>query len=241
MTALIRSELLAVRTLRTSYIVPVALLALVGLIVGASMADAGKPGTTTPDELREPLAVTAGIMSAVFVAVFAVIRVGSEYRYETISQRFLAASRSRVVIAKLVTYGALAAVLSLLAIGLGFAITAPVVASKDLTLDYAGAEVLQLFGSVLLGAVLFAALGVAIAFICRSQPAALLVVIGLFPAEKVLGILLDENASYMPYGLLQSLLDQGNAPPLTGAIVLTVVTAATCVVAAILVRRRDVT
>ena len=44
MTALIRSELLAVRTLRTTYIVPIALLALVGLIVGASMAEAGKPG-----------------------------------------------------------------------------------------------------------------------------------------------------------------------------------------------------
>ena len=73
MNALIHSELLAVRTLRTSYIVPIALLALVGLIVGASMADAGQPGTTTPDELREPLAVTAGIMSAVFVAVWRII------------------------------------------------------------------------------------------------------------------------------------------------------------------------
>ena len=49
--------------------------------------------------------------------------------------------------------------------------------------------------------------------------------IGLFPAEKVLGILLDENASYMPYGLLQSLLDQGDASPLTGAVLLTAVTA----------------
>jgi ABC-2 type transport system permease protein len=241
MSALIRSELLAVRTLRTSYIVPIALLALVGLIVGASMGDAGTPGTTTPDQLREPVVVTAGIMSAVFVAVFAVIRVGGEYRYETISRRFLAGSRSRVLIAKLVTYAALAGVLSVLAIGLGLAIAAPVVASKDLTLDYSGADVLQLFGSVLLGAILFAALGVAIAFICRSQPAALLVVIGLFPAEKVLGILLDENASYMPYGLLQSLLDQGNASPLVGAIVLAIVTMAVCVLAWVLLERRDVT
>ena len=56
----------------------------------------------------------------------------------------------RVLVAKLVTYAALAAVLSLLAIGLGLAIAAPVVASKDLTLGYSGMEVLQLFGSVLL-------------------------------------------------------------------------------------------
>ena len=131
--------------------------------------------------------------------------------------------------------------LAALAIGLGLAIALPMVASKDLTFDYSGAEIAQLIGAVVLGAVLFAALGVAIAFICRSQPAALLVVIGLFPAEKVLGIVLDENASYMPYGLLQSLLDQGAASPAVGAIVLTVVTAATGAAAWILVGRRDVT
>ena len=241
MTALIRSELLAVRTLRTTWILPVALLALVGLIVGASMGDAGKPGTITPDQLREPLAITAGIMSAVFVAVFAVIRVGGEYRYETISQRFLAGSRARVVAAKLLTFGGLGAVLAALSIGLGLAIAAPMIASKDLTLDYSSGDVVQLVASVLLGAVLFAGLGVAIAFICRSQPVALLVVIGLFPAEKVAGIVLDENASYMPYGALQSLLDQGNAPPAVGAAVLAATTIACCAVALVLVRRRDVT
>ena len=61
------------------------------------------------------------------------------------------------------------------------------------------------------------------------------------PAEKVLGILLDENASDMPSRAVKPLLDQGNAPPLIGAVVLTAVTAATCAVAGILVRRRDVT
>ena len=70
---------------------------------------------------------------------------------------------------------------------------------------------------------------------------ALLVVIGLFPAEKVAGIVLDENASYMPYGALQSLLDQGNAPPAVGALVLAGTTIVCCAVAWVLVRRRDVT
>ena len=43
MTALIRSEFLAVRTLRTTWILPVA-LRTGRPIVGASMGDAGKPG-----------------------------------------------------------------------------------------------------------------------------------------------------------------------------------------------------
>ena len=33
--------------------------------------------------------------------------------------------------------------------------------------------------------------------------------IGLFPAEKIAGLILGENAAYMPYGLLQALIDQG--------------------------------
>jgi ABC-2 type transport system permease protein len=241
MTALIRSELLQLRSLRTTYVLPIALLALVGLIVGASMADVGKAGMTTTDQLREPLVVSAGILSAVFLAVFAVIRVGGEYRYETISHRLLAASRPRVLWAKLITYAIVAAALSTLAAGLGLAISEPAVASKDLTLGYSAGELAQLFASVLLGAVLFSMLGVTTAFICRSQSAGLMVVVGLFPAEKVLGILLDDKAAYMPYGLVQSLLDQGAASPGLAAALLTGTVAAFVVVAWVLLARRDVT
>jgi ABC-type transport system involved in multi-copper enzyme maturation permease subunit len=241
MTALIRSEALALRSLRTTYLLPVAVLGLVALITIATTEDIGSAGVTTPDQLREPFVVSAGILGAILVAVFAAIRVGGEYRYETISQRFLAASRSRVLIAKLVTYGAVAVVLAALATGVGLAITEPSVAAKDLTLDYSGAGFAQLFGSVTLGVALFAMLGVATAFICRSQSAALLVVLGLFPAEKIVGLVIGGDASYMPYGLLQSLLDQGEASPGLAAVLLTGVVAVLVGVAWVLIRRRDVT
>jgi hypothetical protein len=242
MTALIRSELLHLRTLRTTYLLPLALFGLVGLITFASMEDIGNPGTTTPDQLREPFVVSAGIISAVFLAVFATIRVGGEYRYETISQRLLAASRSRVVVVRLVTYAGLGLVLAALAMGIGVAITAPAVAGEGLTLDYDTAALAQLFASTVLGSALFAILGVATAFICRSQTAALLIVIGLFPAEKVLGLVVGDNAAYMPYGLLQSLLDQGGATtPGIAAIVLTATVAVVTAAALVLAGRRDVT
>jgi hypothetical protein len=59
MTALIRSELLALRTLRT-WAVPAVLIALVAVIVTASFADAGSPGLTTPAQLREILGCHGG-------------------------------------------------------------------------------------------------------------------------------------------------------------------------------------
>jgi ABC-type transport system involved in multi-copper enzyme maturation permease subunit len=241
MTALIHSELLQLRSLRTTYLLPVALLALVALITVASMEDVGKAGMTTADELREPFVVSAGILGAILLAVFATIRVGGEYRYETISQRFLAASRSRVLAAKLITYGALAVILGVLAAGLGLALTEPFVSAKDLSLGYTAGELVQMFASVLLGVALFAALGVAFAFICRSQSAGLLIVLGLFPAEKILGLVLGDNASYMPYGLLQSTLDQGATSPGIAAALLAGTTVAVTIVAWALLRRRDVT
>ena len=90
MTALIRSELLALRTLRSTWAVPAVLIALVVVIVTASLADAGSPGLTTPAELREILVATAGILCAVGMALFAATRAAGEYRHNTITHRLLA-------------------------------------------------------------------------------------------------------------------------------------------------------
>jgi hypothetical protein len=242
MTALIRSEIRQLTSLPSTWLVPAILLGLVGLITGASMADVGKPGATTPAELREPLVVPAGIMSAVAIALLAAVRVGGEYRYQTITQRFLVATRSRVLAAKAVTYLVIGAVMAMVAIGLGLAIAGPVVSEKGFSLGYDTAGAAGLFAGVAAGAALFGALGIGIAFTTRSQTAALLIVIGLFPAEKIAGLVLDGNEAYMPYGLLQSTIDQGGATsPGVGALGLAATTAAVLAVAWRLTALRDVT
>ena len=242
MIALVRSEFLQLRTLRSTWLVPVTLMGLIGLIGGASMADVGNPGGMTPAELREPLVVPAGIMSAVAVALFAAIRVGGEYRYQTIAQRFLAARRERVVAAKLIVYASVGLALGVAAIGLGLAIAGPNISAEGLSLGYDAAGITGLVASIMLGAALFGILGVAFAFISRSQTAALLIVIGLFPAEKLAALILGDDAAYMPYGLLQSLIDQGGAvSPPVGGVLLSATAAVTALVAWRLVARRDVT
>ncbi len=242
MIALVRSEFLQLRTLRSTWLVPTILLGLIGLISFASLGDIGRPGGMTPAELREPLVVPAGIMSAVAVALFGAIRVGGEYRYETIAQRFLAAPRGRAVAAKLTTYAAVGLLLAGASIGLGLAIWGPGVSSEGLSLGYDAGEIATMIGSISLGAALFGALGVAFALISRSQSASLLIVIGLFPAEKTLSLVLGDSAAYMPYGLLQSLIDQGGAvSPVVGGMLLSLTTAAVVLVAWRLAAMRDVT
>jgi hypothetical protein len=108
MTALIRSELLALRTLRSTWAVPAVLIALVAVIVTASFADAGSPGLTTPAQLREILVATAGILCAVGMALFAATRAAGEYRHNTITHRLLASPRRTPrLTATLLVYGAL--------------------------------------------------------------------------------------------------------------------------------------
>ena len=86
MTALIRSEALRLRTLRSTWAVLATVLAVGVAIAGGGMADAGGKDMTTPGQLREPVMVGVGLLAAVILAGFAAIHAGGEYRYQTITQ-----------------------------------------------------------------------------------------------------------------------------------------------------------
>jgi hypothetical protein len=75
MTALIRAQVVQLRTPRSTYLVAGPLLALVTLITGITMSEAGSPDLRTASQLREPLVASAGIMIAVVMAIFAALLV----------------------------------------------------------------------------------------------------------------------------------------------------------------------
>jgi ABC-2 type transport system permease protein len=240
MTALIRSELIAVRTLRSSWITAVSVIALAAIISAGSMSDAGNKGMITPAELREPLLAGAGILTAVVLAVFAALRASGEYRHRTISQRVLASPRrSRILAAGLVTYPAIGLVLGAAALGIGIAIATPIVEGKDLTLGLTATHVV----AGVAGVVLFAAIGVSVGIICRSQPASMAVIGGAFVLEKIVGGLISAVAPYLPYELLNALFGIGGSPVSPGgaALLLAAIAVALAAVAYVLLDRRDIT
>jgi Cation transport protein len=109
MTALIHAQVVQLRTLRSTYLVAGSLVALVALITGITMGEAGSADLRTESQLREPLVASAGIMVAVVMAIFAATRVAGEYRHATIAQRVLASPhRPRFVAATLLIHAALA-------------------------------------------------------------------------------------------------------------------------------------
>jgi hypothetical protein len=95
----------------------------------------------------------------------------------------------------------------------------------------------------LFSVVAFSLIGVCCGVIFRSQSAAVLVIVGTFFVEKILGMFIGEAASYLPYGLLTPLLRLEGASIAQGpaAASLAMTTAALVALAAVLFARRDVT
>jgi ABC-type transport system involved in multi-copper enzyme maturation permease subunit len=241
MTALLHSQYLQFRTLRSTYGVAGALIAMVAAVAGFVSNEAGDPDLVTVQQLREPLVASGGIMVAVVLAVLAAGRVAGEYRNGTIAQRALAApARARMIGSALLAHGAFAALVSAVSFALGAVIAAVVLGPTEYTNGLTGGELASTAGGVVLAGVTFAVMGAALGFGTRSQLAAASTVFGVFFAEKLFGSALGDLAGYLPYSLLNSVLElDGPLSEGVAAVALTVWALAAAAAAVLLARRRD--
>jgi hypothetical protein len=238
MIALVHGELIALRTLRSTYVVPAVVLLLAAVIAAAGVSDAIDGGMSAATDLREPVMAGAGIMTTVALAIFAAMRVAGEYRHETITHRALASPRrTRYLTTELLLYGVIGLVVTAAALALAVAIAESQLAETHLSLGLSA----ELISATLLTAVLFSMIGVLVGVISRSQPVAIAILIGMFFAEKVLGIFIGDGVAYLPYGLLNPLLGLNGATISRGTAALTLVaiTAGLTTVAYFLIARRD--
>ena len=239
MIALIHGELIGLRTLRSTYIVPAAILTLVAVIAAAGVSDAVEEGLTTATDLREPVMAGAGIMTTVGLAIFAAMRAAGEYRHDTITHRALASPRrTRYLTAELVLYGFVGLTVTAVSLAVAVAIAQSQLDGTGLSLGLSAG----LVSAALLTGTLFAMAGVLVGVISRSQPAAISALIGMFFAEKVLGSFIGDAAAYLPYALLNPLLGLNGATISRGvaAATLTAITVALAAIAYFLIARRDI-
>jgi len=205
-SALVRSELLKVRTTRGWW----AYLIVIVLLVGAAVA--GDTGTAD-DVARSLLVFQLGLVEAAgFAALLALILgitlVTAEFRHGTIAPTLLAApKRERVLAAKTLaasTVGLFFGVLALLVVA---AVALPWLALVGAEIQL-GSEIASRAAATILGVVLFALIGVAIGSAVHSQVAALVgtllwVFLGETLLEGLLGLLdLDGASSYLPFRAL---------------------------------------
>ena len=207
MTALVRSELLKIRTTRSWWAYLIVLVVLVGIGTAAEV------GSRAEDE-RSGLAFQLALVDLVGIASLLAIILGitivtTEFRHGTITPTLLATpGRERVLAGKAIA-GVLVAVLFAV---LAFAVVA-VVASIWVSIDggdlpLSESDVAGRAGKTLLGVVLWLLMGVAIGSVVHSQVAALVgTLVWLFLVETLLvGLfsLLDIDAvqEYLPFHAL---------------------------------------
>ena len=241
MSGLLRSELLKLRTTRTSLGLLLALCALVALVVVVQLA------TGSPFEEQESLADLLDVTSAavLFALILGILPMSGEYRHGTATQTFLVTPRrERVVLAKLAASALAGFLVALaacaLALAIGIAWLAAEGGSPSLGEDGGGEKL----AGILAGSTLWAALGVGVAALVRNQVAAIVgTLLWLFVVEPLIGTLDDDVLDYLPNGAMAALLQIEGEEPVSrwaGAAIAAAYTVGFAVAGTVLVTRRDV-
>jgi ABC-2 type transport system permease protein len=188
LSALLRGELIKVRTTRTALGFATASVLLVVAYVLVSLL-AGDP--TTVSEKRDALNV-GGVLS-VPLLIFGIVGATGEYRHRTLAPAALIApDRTRLTLARLLAY-----LLTAIAVGVAMVVVALVIGlpllSSQLGPDLAGEDYRRVIGGGLIVASLTAALGVGVGVLVRNQVAGVVgALIWLFILSPLLG-LIDEG------------------------------------------------
>jgi ABC-type transport system involved in multi-copper enzyme maturation permease subunit len=205
-TALLRSELLKVRTTRGWW----AYLAVILLF--SAIAVAGEIGSN-PDfrsdlDFQVGLVETATWIARLIALVLGITIVTTELRHGTITPTLLATPvRERVFAAKGIATGLLAVLFDVLSLAVIAAVGLTWLTLVDAEI-HLGAELAERAGQAVLAAVLWGLMGVAIGALVQSQVAALVgTLIWIFLGETLLWGLfgwldLDGAASYLPFQAL---------------------------------------
>jgi ABC-2 type transport system permease protein len=207
-TALLRSELLKIRTTRGWW----AYLGVIVLLSGIAVAgDVGSnPDFRSLPEFQVGLVEDATWVARLMAIVLGITIVTTELRHGTITPTLLATPvRERVLAAKGVATALLSAAFHVLSLAIVAAVGLTWLTIVDAEIQL-GAEILERASQTLLAAVLWGLMGVAIGVIVQSQVAALVgTLIWIFLGEGLLSGLfglveLDGVAPYLPFQALDA-------------------------------------
>jgi ABC-type transport system involved in multi-copper enzyme maturation permease subunit len=209
MNALVRSELLKIRTIRSWWAYLIVIVLLTGVAAAATVGSAAAEDRVTVD-FQLDLVDAAGV-AVLLALILGITIITSEFRHGTVTPTFLAEPQRERVIAAKAAAGALVAIgfalLSLLVVALVALPWLQIVGAETRDLD---GEVLSRSAQQVLAAVLWALLGVAIGSVIHSQVAALVgTLVWIFLGEPLLlglfGLLDVEGLNpYLPFQALDA-------------------------------------
>lgn len=246
MSALITAELAKLRSVRTTWGLLVASLALAALSVAATIVSASTVGVDlgSADGIAALFGGGAGSASTLAL-VLGLLMAAGEFRHGTIPTTLLAVPDRRRVVAAKVAAGALAgAAFAAAAALLTLAVAVPWLAAEGVEVRYASGDVWwSLLGGVVVSA-LYAPVGVGVGTLLPNQVAAICASLGwVFVLEPLLLQFLPEVGRWVPGGAASALL-RAPLPELLpawgGGLLFAAYAAALAVAGAAALARRDV-
>jgi ABC-2 type transport system permease protein len=197
MTALLKAELLKLRTTRT-------FVALTGVAVALALVITGLVASLTEPSQEDVLAdVFTTDTSGLFIVVLAIVGITGEWRHRTITSSLLAApNRLRFLAAKTLAFAAAGLVLSLI-ISIAVAVLAfAILSGRDLPTPELGEVIGQIVRNAE-AAALLGAFGLAIGTLVRNQPVAIVGVLLLWLAiEPTVLALAPDVGRFGPFNAL---------------------------------------
>lgn len=204
MIRLIAAELFKLRTTRAFY-------ALAGGALGFTLLITSLGAIFDQEELRLGDVMMVAFFAQLITLVIGILCITNEFRHGTITPTFLAAPiRERVLAAKAAAASLVALLFFVLALVVIAAVAVVWFSVVGAELQAGSGELWERVGQTLLGAVLWALMGIAVGSLVHAQVAALVgSLIWIFIGEPLLGALLglldlDGLVSYLPFQALDA-------------------------------------
>ncbi|MBC7372385.1 MAG: ABC transporter permease, partial [Frankiales bacterium] len=213
MTALVRAELLKLRTVRLPLWLLLTTLALVTLGVLATALTAGLEGA--PLQRDDPALLARSVASAavgnVVVLVLGILTLTQEFRFGTATPSFLVTPRrSRVLVAKLIAIAVTGLGFALVSAALAVGLSAVLLPLRGGVVTWDRTVLEVLLGVVLL-MVLYGPIGIAVGALVRNQIAAVVGSLAwIFVVEQLLVALLPAVGRWTPGGASSAVLQLGD-------------------------------
>lgn len=174
MTALIRAELLKLRTVRSHTVVVTIGLAFAAFLAIVTVGTAGQDGRAAAGSADDMVNVLGASGVAPFLAfVLGVLAIAGEFQHHTIGQTFLATPRrSRVVAAKVVALAIAGTAVAALVMVVALVASLPQLVVEGASVHIGNAQVGGAVGGNLLAGALFGVTGVGVGALLRNQLAA---------------------------------------------------------------------
>jgi ABC-2 type transport system permease protein len=206
---LIKSEFRKLRSTQLWFWMLVAVVALAALFTVGQILSHDEAVPFAPNDVRSVF--TSGQTAFLAALVLGVLGVTAEFRYQTITPTLLATpSRTRVITAKLVTYGLVGAAYSVVTLIVTSAIAIPWLNAKDVTVSIGDDHLVSAFVGVFFTVVLWGLVGLGFGALVRNQIVAMVVsIIYVIVVEPLLAVIpVVRNAyPYLPGGAAAAILD----------------------------------